>query len=186
MSFIENQTFKSEDEVVFQEAEFVNCTFLSIDASNSIFNTAKFEDCIFDSCNLSNCKWNDAQLQNVRFSNCKMIGNSFEGAKPFLLEIHFKDCAVNLSSFYGLTLKECSLLKSNFSECEFSDGNFSGSNFQESIFSGAVFLNTNLADCDFRYCLDYAIDPVQNRIKQAKFSASEISGLLHSFQIKIE
>jgi uncharacterized protein YjbI with pentapeptide repeats len=51
---------------------------------------------------------------------------------------------------------------------------------------GAIFENTNLQKSDFRNALGYSIDPRQNKLKNAQFSESVISGLLDSFKIKIE
>ncbi len=115
-----------------------------------------------------------------------MIGNSFENVGAFLLELHFKVCALNMSSFYNLVLKESSFINSNLSECEFSDSDLRSCQFNDSQLLGAVFENSNLQQADFRNALGYSINPVQNKIKKAKFSASEMSGLLDSFNIEIE
>lgn len=58
--------------------------------------------------------------------------------------------------------------------------------FNDSQMVGAIFENTNLQKSDFRNALGYSIDPRQNKLKNAQFSESVISGLLDSFKIKIE
>jgi len=109
-----------------------------------------------------------------------------ENAKSFLLELHFEACTLNMSSFYGLALKESTFLNSNLSECEFSDADLQSCQFNDSQLFGAVFANANLEKADFRNALSYSIDPSANRIKNAQFSESGIAGLLDSFKIRIE
>jgi fluoroquinolone resistance protein len=52
--------------------------------------------------------------------------------------------------------------------------------------AGAIFENTILEKADFRTAYNYTIDPVQNRIKKAKFSVTGIAGLLSRYDIAIE
>ena len=75
------------------KGEYTFCTFSNCDFSGLDFMHFRFEDCEFKNCNLSNCYWNETQLQQVRFANCKMIGNQFDKANPFLLELHFDNYA---------------------------------------------------------------------------------------------
>jgi uncharacterized protein YjbI with pentapeptide repeats len=119
MSYFDNETFKQIKEVGI--GHYVNCTFKSCDLSGLDFKLFEFEECEFFDCNISNARWANAKLQNISFSDCKMIGNSFENANAFLLEIHFQACALNMSTFYGLTLKKSTFIHSNLAECEFSD-----------------------------------------------------------------
>jgi fluoroquinolone resistance protein len=49
-----------------------------------------------------------------------------------------------------------------------------------------VFNRTNLEKCDFRTAFDYSIDPETNRLKNARFSTSGISGLLDKYNLIIE
>ena len=52
--------------------------------------------------------------------------------------------------------------------------------------SKANFLNTNLEKADLRGSLNYIIDPERNKVFGAKFSLSEISGLLDKYGIQID
>jgi len=52
--------------------------------------------------------------------------------------------------------------------------------------AGAIFENTILEKADFRTSLNYSIDPENNRIRKAKFSILEISGLLDKYDIEID
>ena len=91
-----------------------------------------------------------------------------------------------MSSFYSLVLKESSFINSNLSECEFSDSDLRSCQFNDSLLLGAVFEDSNLQQADFRNAIGYSINPVQNKMKNAQFSADGINGLLDSFNIKIE
>ena len=82
-------------------------------------------------------------------------------------------------------------MKTNFKDCQlreidFSEADLSNSSFIDCDLSQAIFQNTNLEKADFRSALYYSIDPENNRLKGAKFSAAGIAGLLDKYQIKIE
>jgi uncharacterized protein YjbI with pentapeptide repeats len=77
--------------------------------------------------------------------------------------------------------KNASLKESDFSECD-----LTGSIFEKCDLEGALFENTNLEKADFRTSFNYSIDPEINRIRKAKFSISEISGLLNKYDIEID
>ena len=48
------------------------------------------------------------------------------------------------------------------------------------------FENTVIEKADFRTSFNYSIDPYLNRIKKAKFSLTNITGLLDKYDIEIE
>ncbi len=79
-----------------------------------------------------------------------MLGNSFEGIKPFLLELHFEQSNLSYSSFYCLKLKGAKFIQSDLTECDFSSGDFSESSFEGSKCLGAIFSETNLEKTDFK------------------------------------
>lgn len=184
MNYAQGNTYESIQSI--ELGEYVNCTFKSCDLSKSSFAGFEFEDCEFEDCNLSNCQWADGKMQNVRFSNCKMLGNSFEGVKSFLLELYFDGCVLSMSSFYALPLKESTFIQCNLSECEFSDSDLSGAKFNRSQLVGATFSNSVLEGADLREAVGYSIHPAENKIRKAKFSESGIRGLLDQFNIEIE
>jgi uncharacterized protein YjbI with pentapeptide repeats len=70
-------------------------------------------------------------------------------------------------------------------EVDFTETDLTESLFEQCDFQGAVFDNTILEKVDLSSSFNFSINPNQNRIKQAKFSRTELSGLLDSFQIKI-
>jgi hypothetical protein len=50
----------------------------------------------------------------------------------------------------------------------------------------ATFENTILENVNFKTACNFEIDPEFNRIKKAKFSIENVSGLLAKYDIKIE
>ena len=67
---------------------------------------------------------------------------------------------------------------------------FTGTNLESAVFDdcdleNAIFEQTNLEKADLRSARNYTIDPTQNRLKKAKFSRSEIHGLLSNYNIDV-
>ncbi|MEY4273215.1 MAG: Adenylate cyclase [Bacteroidota bacterium] len=178
-----DQVFDKTQELPLGEYEactFRNCVFESAD-----FKNYQFVDCTFESCNFSLVKLSGASLQKVHFKDCKMQGIRFEACNPFLFEVHFQNCVLNLSSFYqingkGMSLKECSL-----HEVDFTEANFTEAKFEDCDLAGALFDRTNLEKADLRTAYNYRISPTINRLKKAKFSQEGLAGLLSDFGIEI-
>ncbi|MBN1650376.1 MAG: pentapeptide repeat-containing protein [Bacteroidales bacterium] len=74
----------------------------------------------------------------------------------------------------------------NLQEVDFTEADLSASHFDNCDLSGAHFENSKLQKADFRSAFNYRIDPELNRIKKAKFSLTEIGGLLYKYDIEIE
>ena len=71
-------------------------------------------------------------------------------------------------------------------EVDFTASDLSAALFDNCDLQGATFEGTNLEKADFRTAYNYTIDPVQNRLRKARFSQSGIAGLLRNFDIEIE
>ena len=169
----------------FQIGEYESCTFIDCNFSNIDLSACNFTDCDFKGCNLGMAKLSNTVLNDVRFSDCKLLGLHFEDANKVIFAVSFKKCQLNLSCFYQLKLKktkfqDCQLLEVDFSEADLTESVFDQCNFQ-----GAVFDNTILEKADLSSSINFSINPNQNKIKQAKFSRTELAGLLDIFQIKI-
>ena len=77
--------------------------------------------------------------------------------------------------------KECSI-----KEVDFSNADLTASEFLNCDLTRTLFHQTNLEKVDFRSATNYSIDPEMNRMKNAKFSLSGITGLLDKYKIIIE
>ncbi|WP_316931330.1 pentapeptide repeat-containing protein [Chryseobacterium sp. P1-3] len=71
-------------------------------------------------------------------------------------------------------------------EVDFTESDLSNAVFSNCDLSGAVFDDTVLEKADFRSSFNYCIDPASNKLKKAKFSLSEVYGLLYKLDIEIE
>ncbi len=114
-----------------------------------------------------------------------MQGLRFEACNPFLFEVHFKKCVLNLCSFYQINGKGTSFEACTLQEVDFTEANFSEAKFEDCDLAGALFDRSNLEKADFRNAFNYRISPTINRLKKAKFSQDGLAGLLHDFGIEI-
>jgi uncharacterized protein YjbI with pentapeptide repeats len=107
MSFIADKTFKTQDYTQnrLPKGEYENCIFEGCTFENSYLDNQNFMECEFIDCNLSNANLAHTIFKEVSFSHCKLMGLKFEDCSNFLLDFSFTSCILNLSSFYGLTLK---------------------------------------------------------------------------------
>lgn len=181
--YIVDQKFEKESTLAIGEYEhcvFKNCQFESED-----FKNFQFVDCTFESCNLSLVKLSGAALQKVHFKDCKMQGLRFEACNPFLFEVSFDTCVLNLSSFYQITGKKTKFAGCSLHEVDFTESDFSEAVFDDCDLAGALFDQTNVSKADFRSAFNYHINPSGNQIKKAKFSQDGLAGLLQGFDISI-
>nr|WP_320412612.1 pentapeptide repeat-containing protein [Candidatus Protochlamydia amoebophila] len=121
----------------------------------------------------------------------------FNSQTARLLEMNFFKCE---KTFFSANFKNCLLQYRNFLDFNMKSSSFNGSKLKDSHFtnttlkiadfsgvglSGAIFHNCDLCNADFSSSTQYDIDPRPNKIKKAKFSFAEASGLLHAFDITI-
>lgn len=181
--FFADQTFEKIS--VIQAGEYEQCLFKNSAFESADFKNFKFLDCRFESCNVSLIQLGGASLQKVHFADCKMQGLRFEACNPFLFEVSFERCSLNLSSFYQVKTKGTSFLHCSLQEVDFTEAHFPKAVFDECDLSGALFDHTNLIEADFRTAHSYEINPSINQLKKAKFSRDGLAGLLQSFGITI-
>jgi fluoroquinolone resistance protein len=189
MSYLIESEFFSKKQFTIEDIsrkEFDSCVFKDCDFSNSDLSMATFLECRFDNCNLSNIKAKNTAFKDVAFINCKMLGFNFSDSNPFLLQIKFENCQVNLGSFFRLNLSKTSFKNTSLREVDFSESNLSHSKFNSCDLAGAIFDRSNLEHVDFYTSENYTIDPQNNKIRKARFNKSGVLGLLSKYDIKIE
>jgi len=174
----------SEKELI--KGNYENCTFNNCIFSNSDLSDIKFVECEFKNCDLSIAKISNTAFRDTKFITCKLLGLHFENCNKFLFSIDFKDCQLNLSSFYKLNLKNIKFKDCSLKEVDFSESDLTNIIFSNCDLSEARFENTILNKADFRLSYNFTIDPQINQIRKAKFSASGIMGLLSSYDIEVE
>lgn len=177
-TYVTDKTFKNIDfeQKLLEVGEYENCIFRNCNFEYANLSGFKFTGCEFIESNLSMTKLIGTAFRDVVFKNCKMFGMSFQ----------FEDCILDHSIFYQADIRKTIFRNSKLNGVDFSEANISGSIILNCDLSGAVFDQTNLENADLRDSFNYIINPIGNKLKNAQFSLSGISGLLHSFDIKID
>jgi uncharacterized protein YjbI with pentapeptide repeats len=186
--YVEDGSFEKQDYTIapLAVAGYDNCTFTNCNFAGTDLSALGFSECTFIGCDISNAKLRKTAMKNVKFDGCKMLGLHFADCEPFLFEVAFDHCTLNLSSFYKRKLAKTRFTNCSLKEADFSEADLHNAVFNNCDLAGAVFDNTNLEKADLRTAHNFSIDPEKNRIKKARFSANGIAGLLGKYDIVIE
>lgn len=169
------------------KSEFEDCTFVSCDFSETFFSSCKFIECRFENCNLSLMKLTNTKMSDVDFGSCKMIGidwtmgdwKSLLNADP----LHFRECILNDSNFFGLSLEGMVMKECRAKEVDFRNATLKKADFTGTDFKGALFGNTHLEGANFADTSNTMIDIRTNHLKGAIFSRYEALFLLETMGI---
>ncbi len=172
--------------VDFSACVFDHCVF-----SECAFYRCSFTECQFRACDLSLAKVHGSRFTDVRFAASKLVGIDWTKAgdaviSKLFLSVHFDDCLLSYSSFFGLTLPRSRFVGCTAREVDFRDADLTDADCAGTDFSASKFHHTNLTKADFRRATDYTIDPTANTIAKARFSLPEAIALLSGFDIVIE
>jgi uncharacterized protein YjbI with pentapeptide repeats len=168
-------------------SEFHGCTFTHCSFTESTFTDCRFIDCTFRDSDLSLARLPGSIFSAARFEDCKIIGVDWtqaDWAGPKLAEsIGFSKCALNHSTFIGLSLcgihmRDCLAVDVDFREADLTQADFGGTDLSQSL-----FINTTLTEADLSHARNYQIDPGQNTLARARFSLPEAMSLLYSMDI---
>jgi len=186
--YIEGKSFKGVDfsKKDHSMKEYENCTFSGCNFSNTDISDQIFVDCSFENCDFTMAKILNTAFRTVQFNSYKLLGMHFEDCNKFLLDMQFDSCVLNLSSFYQIKLKKTVFKDCSLHEADFTEADLSSSKVKNCDLAGAVFENTNLHKVDFRTSFNFSINPESNNMQKAKFSLTEIGGLLDKYDIEIE
>ncbi len=179
----EDQTY---EDVLPDKGTYHQCRFLNLDLKEANLSDYVFTECVFENCDFSLAKCKQTGLMQVTFIGCKLLGFNFESCKDFLFEVRFENCLLNLANFYKKRLKQCVFKQCILKETDFTAANLNKAQFIDCDLSGAIFYQTNIEECDFRTAYHFSIDPENNQVKKAKFSANGLAGLLDKYQLKID
>jgi len=184
----ENKVFERIDFTVnnLPKGEYENCTFKSCIFFSSDLSNITFNECKFDSCDFSLSRIKNTILNDIKFINCKLLGLHFNDCNGIVLSVYFENCLLKLSNFNRLKLTKTRFKNCDLQDADFTEANLTGSTFENCDLQRAIFSGTNLEKVDFRSSFHYSIDPEKNRIKKARFSRTEVIGLLSRYDIEIE
>jgi len=185
--YYENEDFKGKDFAQsFDYGEYESCSFSKCNFSGLDLRDVNFIECKFDHCDFSNAQLQNTGFQDVHFSNCKLMGLRFDKCDPFLLTFSFESCQLDFSSFYALKIQKTLFKDCRLQEVEFVETDLTASSFQDCDLQLAVFDRAELAKVDFRTAENFSIDPERNHVKKAKFSLTNVQGLLEKYDISIK
>lgn len=136
-----------------------------------------------EDCNLSLAHLINTGLSSVKFKNCKLLGVDFIKVKDFSFAVSFENCILDYASFSKKKLRNTVFKKCKLQEVNFQEGDLTGSIFADCDLTRTSFNNTILYEADFTSAYNFSIDPENNRMKKAKFSASHLQGLLEKYNL---
>lgn len=191
MIFKEREYFEEEFEgVEFSESllthiEFDGCLFKNCTFRAAEFKSCKFTECRFEGCDLSLMKVNDSIFNDVVFENSKVMGVDFSHlSEP--VEIHFKECNVNMSSFYNLDMRHAKVVNCTLHDVDFVQTNLEKADCSGSDFMGALFGRTNLKSTNFSSAKNYMINPNENLVANMQVSLPHASSFLTFLGLKLK
>ena len=184
MPYISDETYQNLTELETGKYEY--CTFQTCNFEQVDLSEIAFWECTFKECDLSNADIRDADFREVAFQNCKLLGLDFTTTKDFLFSVSFEKCQLDYANFTGKQMPhtrftDCSLKEADFTQASLIQATFSDCNLHRTIFE-----QTNLEKADFRTARNFIIDPENNILKKARFTNTNLSGLLKKYNLDIE
>lgn len=173
-------------ELPSQPGDYEDCIFSACDFSNSDLSDFVFIECTFQNCNLSLTKLVNTSFRETSFINSKLLGLRFDDCNKLIISFDFDRCHIELASFNQLKISRTRFKNSLIAEVDFTGTDLSHALFADCDLQRTVFHDTNLEGADLRTSFNYSIDPMNNRIKKARFSLMGIAGLLDRFDIEID
>ena len=184
----QNKTFENIDysEQKITDSEYFKCEFINCNFSKSDLSHNDFMECSFQNCNFSLAILNNTGLKSIKFIGCKLMGLDFTICNTFLFSMSFEGCILDYSTFFQKKMKKTNFMDCSLQNVDFSNVDLTMALFKNSDLSGAIFAGTNLEKADFRTAKNYSFDPGENKMKRAKFSKSQLAGLLDKFDLDLE
>lgn len=167
--------------------EFDRCAFADCAFTETAFSLCRFRDCIFKECDLRLAQLRGSTFVNTRFEKSKVTGVDWTVTTwpdgGLFTPVHFNECDISLSSFFGLNLKKTQIIRCTAKEVNFSEADLTQADCTFTDFAESHFLHTNLTEADFTHATNYTIAAGTNTLKKTKFSLPEAVRLLHSLDI---
>ncbi|MBW3544545.1 MAG: pentapeptide repeat-containing protein, partial [Bacteroidetes bacterium] len=170
---------------VVQHREFEKCSFKACDFSESNFSHNRFTSCTFTGCNMGLIKLRHTTLDGVFFKDCKLIGVNFHECADLLFSLQLDGCLADYASFANKKMSKTLFKNSSLKSAVFEGTILNKAVFDNTDLQGAVFNKANLQEADFTTAYYFIIDPEQNMMKKAKFSAEGLHNLLLKYDLRI-
>lgn len=165
--------------------EFEECTFTGCNFSETNSIGLAFIDCTFTDCLFTGAQLNHTAYRTVHFIGCELLDVNFAMSDKLIFEVHFKECTLDFSKFYGLkmnaaTFTSCSLIAVDFMAC-----NLVNVLFDDCDLRRAEFDQADAGKCDFRTARHYTIHPEKTKLKKAVFAREGLGGLVGAFGVEV-
>lgn len=182
-----DQTFEAIDarEALVEGKEFDGCRFKGAQLAGAVFRHCRFLDCVFEDSDLSNVRLTSSSLRDVSFLDSKLLGINWTEASHFDTP-SFTRCVLNYANFANLDLRKGRFVECIAREVEWTQAQLAGASFKGSDLAGSRFHQSNLTKADFREAFNYVINPIDNKLKGARFSLPEATSLLHGLGIILD
>ncbi len=192
-TFYEEQLIKDKkyQNITKEHCKFIDCTF-----ENCSFEDCRIMGCVFINCKFYNCNIisftsKHSEVKNAAFEKCNLIGvHCWNDLLPVGRYAHsidkFKACCMKYNSFIEMPFRKFDFSGNTIQESIFEKCDLQESNFQDCPLEATQFFQCDIRKADFRDAKGYEIDIPSNKIKQAKFSYPEVTGLLKSLEIIID
>ena len=182
----ETYTDKDYSTIRLKAGEYDNCSFSGCDFSNTHLSNCTFLECTFTDCNFTNAKFGGTTFNEFSFEDCKLLGADFSVCNDFMLQLRFRESALDLASFVGLKLDNTHFDRCPLKEADFTEAILTGAHFEDCDLDRTTFDQTNLEKANLTTARNFQIDPEKNKLKGAKFSKENLGGLLGKYKIKIQ
>ena len=173
----------------FRNGAFSGCLFDRCSFGGAECNGCSFTDCMFTTCDLSLTRVPTSRFIDARFLDSKLVGFDWtivDRPAKLALQVGFERCVVSQSNFAGVNLRGLRLIESTAREADFAAADLTDAIFTGTDLAGALFSDTNLTGADLRGATGYLIDPLQNRVRKARFTMPDAIGLLTGLGVLIE
>jgi len=157
----------------FEGCSFSNCRFSELKLAGTAFISCVFETCEFVITEIQNVSFND-----TLFDACKLLGINFTNCNDFGFSPRFKACLMKTVVFNNKNLKSMPFESCEIVDCDFTESDLRDADFSNSFFKGTRFHQCDLRKADFRTARGYEINPITNKIVQARFTLPEAQSFL--------
>ncbi len=170
------------------DIHFSCCTFIDCKFKDTIFNNIDFNECAFINCSLVNTVFKNTEMKYCSFDRCALIGLNWSAVSTEFAAVFEKieNCLFKFNNFEDASLKKVNFGKSQIISSTFYQVNLSECNFMGCELTDTTFSECDLQKSDFRSASGFNIDVTSCKLKNAKFSFTNLDGLVKGLGIKIE
>lgn len=141
----------------FDRADFMGCSFQSVNFVDTSFGAPQFKNCIFENVIFRKNHYNATVFIKCSFLNCKFEEESIYS--------NFTECSFNKTEFENLNFERSTVDNSKFLECNFLNVDFSTLAAEDLTFEATSFSNVSMS---INYFFSYFIDSKTN-LKDIEF-----------------